>query len=68
MEENPLMHALTGLSAEECTNLLPEFEKQWLKFRQQEYEIKPDQECRPGGGRKGCTMTIAVKLFFILLK
>ena len=60
------MHALTGLGAQEFTSLLPDFEKQLMKSREDRYARDPKRERKPGGGRKGCTKTPAEKLFFIL--
>lgn len=62
-----LMHALTGISAEEFTELLPEFEKVWEAARLREYQNNPKRERKPGGGKKGVLRTSSEKLFFILL-
>jgi len=60
------MRALTGLNAQEFTNLVPDFEKQWQTFRQRRYENDTRRERKPGGGRKGFAKTTPEKLFFIL--
>jgi len=62
-----LTHALTGMSAEEFTGLLPEFEKVWETARMREYQNNPERERKPGGGKKGVLKTSSDKLFFILL-
>ena len=67
LKNERLMHALTGISAKEFTELLPEFGKVWHAVRIQEYQKDVKRERRPGGGRKGCTSTIPQRLFFILL-
>lgn len=61
-----LMHALTGMSAEEFTGLLPEFEKVWNTARLRTYHNNPKRERKPGGGKIGVLRTRADKLFFIL--
>lgn len=66
LKNDRLMRALTGLNAQEFTALLPEFEKQWMRFQQIRYMADMNRERKPGGGRKGCTRTTAEKLFFIL--
>ena len=67
LKNERLMHALTGLGAEEFRKLVPEFEQQWQKFLQREYDGNDQRERKPGGGRNGCTKTPADKLLFILL-
>lgn len=62
-----LMHALTGMSAKEFGELLPEFEKVGEAGRMREYRNNPKRERKPGGGKKGFLKTSAEKLFFILL-
>lgn len=61
-----LMHALTGMSAEEFTGLLSEFEKVWETTRLRKYHSNPKRERKPGGGKKGFLKTSTEKLFFIL--
>jgi len=48
-----LMHALTGMSAQEFVGLLPEFEKVWGTVRLRKYQNDPKRERKPGGGKKG---------------
>ena len=67
LKNERLMHALTGMSAHEFMNLLPEFTKVWQRERLREYQANLKRERKPGGGRKGCTGTIAEKFLFILL-
>ena len=67
LKNERLMHALTGMSAQEFTNLLSEFTKVWQRERLREYQGNLKRERKPGGGRKGCTGTIAEKFLFILL-
>jgi len=62
-----LMHALTGMSAQEFVGLLPEFEKVWGTVRLRKYQNDPKRERKPGGGKKGFLKTPSEKLFFILL-
>lgn len=62
-----LMHALTGMSAKEFTDLLPEFQKVWETARLREYQQNPKRERKPGGGKIGVLRTYSEKLFFILL-
>lgn len=60
--------ALTGLTPQEFTNLLPDFEKTWQDKKQYEYRKNRKQRQRkPGGGRKGFLREMQAKLFFILL-
>lgn len=66
LKNERLAHALIGLGAEEFTALLPDFEKQLIKSREDRYSQDPKRERRPGGGRKGFVKTVAEKLFFIL--
>lgn len=66
LKNERLMHALTGLGAKEFTALLPDFEKQLMKFREDRYARDPKRERKPGGGRKGFAKTVAEKLFFVL--
>lgn len=54
--------ALTGLSYQEFTDLLPVFERA-LKNLQMK---KPNRQRNPGGGQKGHLPTTEAKLFFIL--
>lgn len=61
-----LIHALIGMSTEEFTALLPEFETRWRKAREKAYAINPKRERKPGGGKKGFLKTSQEKLFFIL--
>lgn len=56
------MKALTGLSYQEFTNLLPTFEKSCIDIQRQ----KPNRRRRVGGGKKGKLPTTESKLFFIL--
>lgn len=66
LKNDRLMRALTGMSAEEFTTLLTEFENQLIRFRQKAYRSNPNRQRRPGGGKKGFLKTPADKLFFIL--
>src|SRR3989344_8035319 len=56
------MKALTGLSYQEFTDLLPTFEKAHLDLLRQ----KPNRQRKIGGGKKGKLPTMESKLFFIL--
>lgn len=67
LKNDRLMHALTGMSAKEFTELVPEFEKVWKAARMREYWKDEKRERRPGGGKKGFLKTSREKLFFILL-
>ncbi|MEK6528881.1 MAG: transposase family protein [Nitrospirota bacterium] len=60
--------ALTGLTPQEFTDLLPLFDKVWQDKKQYDYKKHRHQRSRkPGGGRKGFLRTTRDKLFFILL-
>ena len=67
LKNDRLMRALTGLNGQEFTKLVPDFEKQWLGFRQKRYDGNIHRERKPGGGRKGFVKTTSEKLFFVLL-
>lgn len=67
LKNDRLMHALTGMSAEELTELVPEFKLQLMRFRKRAYVSNPDRVRKPGGGKKGILKTATEKLFFILL-
>ncbi len=54
--------ALTGLSYQEFSDLIPVFEKSLYEIRKQ----KPNRKRKVGGGKKGKLPTIEDKLFFIL--
>lgn len=54
--------ALTGLSYEEFTDLVPTFEKALYDLR----KAKPNRQRKPGGGQKGHLKTTEAKLFYIL--
>jgi hypothetical protein len=56
------MKALTGLSHQEFTNLIPTFEKAYQDLLRQ----KPNRQRKVGGGRRGKLPTMESKLFFIL--
>jgi len=56
------MKALTGLSYEEFTNLLPTFEQAIIDIQRQ----KRNRKRKVGGGKKGKLPTVESKLFFIL--
>lgn len=66
LKNERMMHALTGMSAKEFTELVPAFEKVWEVGRLREYRNDPKRERKPGGGKKGFLKTPAEKLFFIL--
>jgi hypothetical protein len=53
--------ALTGLSYEEFSNLVPDFKKALYQIR-----LNTRKERKPGGGQKGILKTTEEKLFFIL--
>jgi hypothetical protein len=55
--------ALTGLSYQEFSNLVPVFEQSLRKVQMK----KPNRKRNPGGGQKGHLPTTEAKLFFILL-
>lgn len=67
LRNDRLMHALTGMSAKEFGELLPEFERVWEAARLREYRNNPKRERKPGGGKKGFLKTSGQKLLFILL-
>lgn len=54
--------ALTGLSYQEFSDLVPVFKKSIHDLRMQ----KPDRKRKPGGGKKGVLKTTEEQLFFIL--
>ena len=54
--------ALTGLSYQEFTDLLPVFERALERVQME----KPNRKRNPGGGQKGHLKTGEAKLFFIL--
>jgi DDE superfamily endonuclease len=56
------MKALTGLSYEEFTDLVPSFEQSIITLRMEE----PGRQRKVGGGQKGKLKTVEQKLFFIL--
>ena len=56
------MKAMTGLSWEEFTDLIPAFEEAEREYRKNQ----PGRQRNPGGGRKGHLKTTADKLFYIL--
>lgn len=56
------MKALTGLSYQEFTDLLPTFAKEVLNIQR----LKPNRKRKVGGGKKGKLPTMESKLFFIL--
>ena len=59
--------ALTGLTPQEFTALLPSFEQAWQEKKQRDYRINRKHRVRkPGGGRRGFLPGIQDKLFFIL--
>lgn len=66
LKNDRLVHALTGLGAEEFIALLPDFTNAWEAARMKAYRTDPDRERKPGGGRSGCTKSASEKLFFIL--
>lgn len=57
-----LSRALTGLSYQEFSNLVPVFEKSLFELRMQ----RPKRKRKAGGGRRGKLPTTESKLFFIL--
>ena len=59
------MSALTGVTAIEFEQLLPDFIKAWESSKR--YQHKRDAEVRKiGAGRKGFLKSVEAKLFFIL--
>lgn len=68
LNKKRLTLALTGLTPQEFTALLPLFEQVWRDKKQQDYRKNREQRVRkPGGGRKGFLRDAQDKLFFILL-
>ena len=67
LKNERLLHALTGMSAKEFIQLLPEFEGTLARFRHRAYLANPERTRKPGGGKKGFLKTSAQQLFFILL-
>ena len=61
------MSALTGVTPDEFSKLLPLFVKEWNQTKEDKYlkDIKHRQR-KPGGGTKGFLKTIEDKLFYIL--
>jgi len=47
LKNDCLMRALTGLNGLEFTKLVPDFERQWLAFRQKRYDGTPHRERKP---------------------
>lgn len=66
LKNERLMHALTGMSAEEFRNLVLEFEEEMRRFQKKRYVSNPDRIRKPGGGKKGIVKTPTERLFFIL--
>jgi len=59
--------ALTGLTPQEFTALLPSFEQVWWNKKQWDYrKNRKHRERKPGGGRKRFLREMQDKLFFIL--
>lgn len=65
--KNPRMtSALTGLTPEEFTHLLPTFSEVLIKKMRRRHNDNPNKQRAFGGGRKGFLPTAADKFFFIL--
>lgn len=63
LKRNPrAMKALTGLSYDEFTNLVPSFGQTIVALKMEE----PNRQRKVGGGQKGKLKTVEQKLFFIL--
>ena len=67
LKSKRLMSALTGVTPDEFSKLLPSFAKMWNQTKEDKYlkDIKHRQR-KPGGGTKGFLKTIEDKLFYIL--
>lgn len=61
-----VMHALTGLSPSEFTELVPAFEEAYERAKWEKYEKDTRRERKPGAGPKGIVKTTIEKLFLIL--
>lgn len=62
-----LCRALTGLTPEEFTNLLPAFAEAWEQAALDRYRQNRQRERKPGAGQKGIAPTVQDKLFLALL-
>ena len=58
--------ALTGLTPEEFTSLIPLFAASWQKAKEQDYRANSARVRAPGGGRRGFLKSMSEKLFYIL--
>lgn len=66
LKHKRLCLALTGLTPDEFTRLLPTFTETLQRRKQKAYRDNPERQRKNGGGRKGFLPSIADKLFFIL--
>jgi hypothetical protein len=67
LKNKRLTLALTGLTPEEFTSLLPLFSRVWQESKLKDYQNhRKSRKRKPGGGRKGCLRGMNDKLFFIL--
>ncbi|CEG12815.1 transposase (fragment) [groundwater metagenome] len=65
-----LMKGVTGMSVREFQELVEKFGKNLKKEKELRYDEdlkEGERERQPGGGRKGNLITVADKLFYILL-
>ena len=60
------MRALTGLSPNEFTELVPAFEEAYEQAKWEKYEKDTSRERKPGAGPKGIVKTTLEKRFLIL--
>lgn len=65
LSNNRLMSALTGVTPQEFTSLIPAFSEVWLQEKRKQHR-KSSKERKIGGGRKGFLKTIEEKLFYVL--
>lgn len=66
LQHQRLCLALTGLTPEEFTGLLPTFAETLARTRQSAYRNNPQRQRKNGGGRKGFLPEVTDKLFFVL--
>lgn len=65
LKNNRLMLALTGVTPQEFTNLIPAFSQIWFEEKQKQHQ-KKSKKRKIGGGRKGFLKFMEEKLFYTL--
>lgn len=66
LKRERLCLALTGLTPQEFTDLVPVFAKVLKQQQLKQYRQQTNRQRKPGGGRKSFLKTVEDKLFFIL--